>query len=60
MMPQPHPKRVCSHCDGFAVVHVTTGNTTTDGKRRTLPANCPACKGTGNRAHLVRSAEVSA
>ncbi|MFJ7153523.1 hypothetical protein ACIQUQ_01150 [Streptomyces sp. NPDC101118] len=57
MMPQPPSARVCSHCDGFPVVHITTGTTTPDGRRRTLPARCPACKGTGTRtlpAALVR------
>ncbi|QGV80834.1 hypothetical protein [Streptomyces ficellus] len=49
MMPQHPTPRVCSHCDGFPVVHITTGTTTPDGQRRTLPATCPACKGTGNR-----------
>ncbi|MFC8270431.1 hypothetical protein ACFUIZ_32625 [Streptomyces cinereoruber] len=45
------PPRVCSHCDGFPVVHITTG-TTTDGQRHTLTATCPVCKGTGTRATL--------
>ncbi|MFJ8130972.1 hypothetical protein [Streptomyces hydrogenans] len=48
MMPQTPPARVCSHCDGFPIVHITTG-TTPDGQRRTLAATCPACKGTGTR-----------
>ncbi|MFE1267275.1 hypothetical protein [Streptomyces sp. NPDC058758] len=48
MMPQTSAARVCSHCDGFPVVHITTG-TTPDGQRRTLAATCPACKGTGTR-----------
>ncbi|MFE5899140.1 hypothetical protein ACFQ67_17305 [Streptomyces sp. NPDC056488] len=43
------PPRVCSHCDGFPVVHITTGAHTPDGQRRTLAATCPACKGTGTR-----------
>ncbi|MFF6871076.1 hypothetical protein [Streptomyces sp. NPDC012450] len=55
------PPRVCSHCDGFPVVHITTGNTTPDGQRRTLAATCPACKGTGTRTTSpVSPAEVSA
>ncbi|MFC9258643.1 hypothetical protein ACFT25_02235 [Streptomyces hydrogenans] len=49
MMPQTPPARVCSHCDGFPVVHITAG-TSSDGRRRTLAATCPACKGTGTRA----------
>ncbi|GHG20336.1 hypothetical protein [Streptomyces hydrogenans] len=49
MMPQTPPARVCSHCDGFPIVHITTG-TAPDGKCRTLAATCPACKGTGTRA----------
>ncbi|MFF6867256.1 hypothetical protein [Streptomyces sp. NPDC012450] len=44
------PPRVCHHCDGFPVVHITTGTLTTEGQRRTLAATCPACKGTGTRA----------
>ncbi|MFI0823156.1 hypothetical protein ACH4Q7_01720 [Streptomyces roseolus] len=48
MMPQTPTTRVCSHCDGFPIVHITTG-TTPDGQRRTLAATCPACKGTGTR-----------
>ncbi|MZE54437.1 hypothetical protein GTY86_24830 [Streptomyces sp. SID5770] len=44
------PPRVCSHCDGFPVVHITTGTRTPNGQRRTLAATCPACKGTGHRA----------
>ncbi|MFJ6424212.1 hypothetical protein [Streptomyces hydrogenans] len=60
MMPQTPPARVCSHCDGFPIVHITTG-TTQDGQRRTLAATCPACKGTGsNTARIMRRAEVSA
>ncbi|MEU3687942.1 MULTISPECIES: hypothetical protein [Streptomyces] len=50
--------RVCSHCDGFPVVHITTGSLSPDGQRRTLPAACPVCKGTGTRtapAFLVRA-----
>ncbi|MFG2642365.1 hypothetical protein ACGFYP_15525 [Streptomyces sp. NPDC048370] len=57
MMPQAPTPRVCSHCDGFPVVHITTG-TTQDGSRRTLPATCPVCKGAGTRtapAVLVRA-----
>ncbi|MFF3839414.1 hypothetical protein [Streptomyces sp. NPDC001930] len=49
MMPQPPTARVCSHCDGFPVVHITTGTTAPDGQRRTLAATCPTCKGTGTR-----------
>ncbi|MGW0467041.1 hypothetical protein ACWDX6_17450 [Streptomyces sp. NPDC003027] len=58
MMPQPQTTPVCSHCDGFPVVHITTGASTQNGSRRTLPATCPACKGTGTRtapAALVRA-----
>ncbi|MFF3316980.1 hypothetical protein ACFYV5_15910 [Streptomyces sp. NPDC003035] len=58
MMPQPTTTRVCPHCDGFPVVHITTGSITPDGRRHTLPATCPACKGTGTRtvtAALVRA-----
>ncbi|MER7950226.1 hypothetical protein ABTY59_22815 [Streptomyces sp. NPDC096079] len=58
MMPQTPTARVCSHCDGFPVVHITTGTCTTGGQRRTLAAACPACQGTGIRtsvAALVRA-----
>ncbi|MFF9013131.1 hypothetical protein ACF09C_09225 [Streptomyces sp. NPDC014870] len=57
-MPQHPTPRVCSHCDGFPVVHITTGTATPQGNRHTLPATCPACKGTGTRsmpAALVRA-----
>ncbi|MFE4308982.1 hypothetical protein ACFQ9H_12090 [Streptomyces sp. NPDC056517] len=49
MMPQTPTARVCSHCDGFPAVHITTGSRTPDGQRDTLAATCPACKGTGTR-----------
>ncbi|MFF8275091.1 hypothetical protein ACF05T_03085 [Streptomyces lateritius] len=58
MMPHAQIARVCSHCDGFPVVHITTGTVTPNGRRRTLPATCPSCKGTGTRtvtAALVRA-----
>ncbi|MFJ5938799.1 hypothetical protein [Streptomyces sp. NPDC093071] len=42
-------QRVCRDCDGFPVVHITTGTRTPNGQRRTLAATCPACKGTGTR-----------
>ncbi|MFF6887596.1 hypothetical protein ACFY9F_30925 [Streptomyces sp. NPDC012421] len=49
-MPENTPaRRVCRDCDGFPVVHITTGDVTPDGRRRTLAATCPACKGTGTR-----------
>lgn len=57
-MSQTPAPRVCSHCDGFPVVHITTGSVTLDGQRRTLAATCPLCKGTGTRtapATLVRA-----
>ncbi|MFF9068315.1 hypothetical protein ACF09E_23490 [Streptomyces sp. NPDC014891] len=57
MMPQTPPVRVCSHCDGFPVVHITTG-ITPDGQRRTLAATCPACKGTGTRTAPAALARV--
>ncbi|MFG3042487.1 hypothetical protein ACGFYZ_36870 [Streptomyces sp. NPDC048330] len=49
MMPQTLTVRVCSHCDGFPVVHITTGARTSDGQRDTLAATCPRCQGTGTR-----------
>ncbi|MFF9146163.1 hypothetical protein ACF1BN_15010 [Streptomyces sp. NPDC014861] len=51
-MPENTPaRRVCRDCDGFPVVHITTGDVTPDGRRHTLAATCPACKGTGTRAN---------
>ncbi|MFF8511688.1 hypothetical protein ACF064_26770 [Streptomyces sp. NPDC015492] len=58
MMPQTPTPRVCSHCDGFPVVHITTGTLTPDGQRDTLAATCPRCQGTGTRiapASLARA-----
>ncbi|MFG3487246.1 hypothetical protein [Streptomyces sp. NPDC047972] len=58
MMPHTPTARVCSHCDGFPVVRITTGSLSPDGQRDTLAATCPACKGTGTRtlgAALVRA-----
>ncbi|WP_426403735.1 hypothetical protein ACN9M0_14915 [Streptomyces sp. R-07] len=49
MMPQTPAARVCSHCDGFPVVHITSGSLTPDGRRDTLAATCPRCQGTGAR-----------
>ncbi|MCS0638747.1 hypothetical protein NX801_24440 [Streptomyces sp. LP05-1] len=46
-MPQTPTTCVCSHCNGFAIVRITTG-TTPDGHHLTLPAACPACHGTGH------------
>ncbi|MGW4722986.1 hypothetical protein [Streptomyces sp. NPDC004291] len=51
-MPHTPRPRVCSDCDGFPVVHITTGSTDSGGQRRTLTATCPACKGTGTRTAL--------
>ena len=58
MMPQTPTLRVCSHCDGFPVVHITTGPRNPDGQRRTLAAACPVCQGAGTRttaAFFVRA-----
>ncbi|MEU6054492.1 hypothetical protein ABZ829_29210 [Streptomyces xanthochromogenes] len=52
-MPQHTPAQnrpACRHCDGFPVVAITTGTRNPDGTRTTLPATCPACKGTGHTA----------
>ncbi|MFF2975034.1 hypothetical protein ACFVS5_16360 [Streptomyces albidoflavus] len=58
MMPQPKPAMpICGDCDGFPVVHITTGTTTPTGQRHTLTATCPTCHGTGHTvhaSHLVR------
>ncbi|MFI6021173.1 hypothetical protein ACIBCP_26480 [Streptomyces sp. NPDC051287] len=43
----PAPRRVCSDCDGFPVVAITTGTRNPDGTRTTLTVNCQACHGTG-------------
>ncbi|MET8435937.1 hypothetical protein ABZV61_24730 [Streptomyces sp900116325] len=47
-MPQyTRPRPICAHCDGFPKVAITTGQTTPDGQRHTITADCPACHGTG-------------
>lgn len=47
-MPQhTRPRPICAHCDGFPQVAITTGQTTPDGQRHTITADCPACHGTG-------------
>ncbi|MET7493353.1 hypothetical protein [Streptomyces sp900116325] len=47
-MPQhTRPRPICAHCDGFPQVAITTGQTTPDGQRHTITADCPACRGTG-------------
>ncbi|MGY4918025.1 hypothetical protein ACWD9K_22830 [Streptomyces sp. 900116325] len=47
-MPQHTRSRpICAHCDGFPQVAITTGQTTPDGQRHTITADCPACHGTG-------------
>ncbi|MCK8676398.1 hypothetical protein [Streptomyces lichenis] len=52
--------RVCGDCDGFPVVHITTGTATPDGQRRTVSATCPTCHGTGHRPATPRtSVEVT-
>ncbi|MET8577220.1 hypothetical protein [Streptomyces sp. NPDC005012] len=50
--------RICGNCDGFATATVTTGAHHADGTRKTLPVDCPACKGTGRT--LPASAPASA
>ncbi|MFD4758559.1 hypothetical protein ACFWOJ_06620 [Streptomyces sp. NPDC058439] len=42
------PRPICAHCDGFPQVAITTGQTTPTGERRTITADCPACRGTGH------------
>ncbi|MFE9553669.1 hypothetical protein ACFYOD_09345 [Streptomyces sp. NPDC006703] len=51
---------VCRHCDGFPRVAITTGSRSPDGTRTTLPATCPACKGTGHTAPARAYARVGA
>ncbi|WP_327392957.1 MULTISPECIES: hypothetical protein [unclassified Streptomyces] len=48
-MAQPTPARArrCRDCDGFPVVHITTGTRHRDGSRATLRVTCRACHGTG-------------
>ncbi|MFB7845452.1 hypothetical protein ACFYXP_01590 [Streptomyces sp. NPDC002466] len=58
-MPQnTAPRPICSHCDGFPTVAVTTGHTTPAGERETIPADCPACHGTGHTAPARTHARV--
>ncbi|MYW63896.1 hypothetical protein GTY65_07405 [Streptomyces sp. SID8379] len=55
--PTPARARICSDCDGFPVVAITTGLRNRDGSRQTLTATCPTCKGHGRTtpaATLVR------
>lgn len=50
-MPQhTRPRPICAHCDGFPQVVITTGQTTPTGRRQTITATCPACRGTGHTA----------
>ncbi|MFD4763155.1 hypothetical protein ACFWOJ_31185 [Streptomyces sp. NPDC058439] len=42
------PRPICAHCDGFPQVAITTGQTASDGERKTITADCPACRGTGH------------
>ncbi|WP_250287340.1 hypothetical protein [Streptomyces atroolivaceus] len=44
------PRPICSHCDGFPQVAITTGQTTPDGHRETVTATCHPCHGTGHTA----------
>ncbi|MCK8680223.1 hypothetical protein [Streptomyces lichenis] len=57
-MPHAPTPRVCAHCDGFPVVHITTGTATPDGQRRTVSATCPTCHGTGIRRVTVATAPI--
>lgn len=55
-MPQHTPPRpICGHCDGFPTVTITTGTRTADGQRKTIAANCPACRGTGHTTPSARA-----
>ncbi|WP_461297380.1 hypothetical protein [Streptomyces harbinensis] len=42
-MPQTHstPPAVCSNCDGFTTVVITTGSRLPDGTRETITVACP-------------------
>ncbi|MEV0914649.1 hypothetical protein AB0I93_10335 [Streptomyces sp. NPDC049967] len=58
-MPQHTPPRpICTHCDGFPTVAITTGQTTPTGERRTITADCPACLGTGHVTPSAASVRV--
>ncbi|WP_405561356.1 hypothetical protein [Streptomyces sp. NBC_01180] len=46
---------VCAHCDGFPKAAVTTGQTTPNGRRETITADCPACHGTGHTTTPARA-----
>ncbi|MEU8441949.1 hypothetical protein AB0F05_15815 [Streptomyces microflavus] len=60
-MPQhTRPRPICSHCDGFPQVTITTGQTTPDGRRQTITADCPACHGTGHTAPVRAYARTGA
>ncbi|MGY0019009.1 hypothetical protein ACVHNB_08495 [Streptomyces sp. YJ-C3] len=53
----PARARICSDCDGFPVVAITTGLRDRDGSRQTLTATCRTCNGHGHttRAVLARA-----
>ncbi|MYV92010.1 hypothetical protein [Streptomyces sp. SID1034] len=60
-MPQHTPAQnrpVCRYCDGFPTVTITTGTRNHDGTRTTVPATCPACKGTGHIVTTIAFAPV--
>ncbi|WP_326612032.1 hypothetical protein OG949_23825 [Streptomyces scopuliridis] len=58
-MPQRALNRpFCSHCDGFPLVAVTTGQRSPNGQRKTITAACPACNGTGHTTPAATLARV--
>lgn len=42
------PRPICTHCDGFPTVAITTGQTTPTGERETVTATCHPCNGAGH------------
>ncbi|WP_438818825.1 hypothetical protein [Streptomyces platensis] len=59
MMPEGAIRtRLCRDCDGFPIVAITTGRTTTDGSRHTVTVACRTCDGTGT-VHLTHARQVS-
>ncbi|MFJ9727730.1 hypothetical protein ACIRP3_33745 [Streptomyces sp. NPDC101209] len=55
----PANPRICSNCDGFATVAISSGlGRDAGGNLRTLTIDCRVCSGTGIVRPRVRSATV--
>ncbi|QNE76106.1 hypothetical protein F0344_17075 [Streptomyces finlayi] len=54
MSQHTRPRPICAHCDGFPQVAITTGQSTSNGQRRTVTATCLPCNGTGH-TNLIRA-----